>query len=119
MSEHENCNHEHGCCGNHQGGCHGHGEGGHCQGHGEGHHCQGHGGEGNCHSNGEGKGCGWGGKRDGAGRKCENKKIPFNRRLSEDAIQRIKDYAEEHNITETEALEIAVKHLIFEKRSHQ
>lgn len=106
MNEH--CNHKHEGC-QHGEGCH-HGE--NC--HGEGHSCNGHH-EGHCH-NGEGKGCGWGGKRDGAGRKCENKKIPFNRRLSEAAIQKIKDYAAEHDISETEALEIAVKNLITEAR---
>lgn len=106
MNEH--CNHKHEGC-QHGEGCH-HGE--NC--HGEGHSCNGHH-EGHCH-NGEGKGCGWGGKRDGAGRKCENKKIPFNRRLSEAAIQRIKDYAAEHNVSETEALEIAVKNLILNAR---
>ena len=109
MNEH--CNHEHGNC--HGGeGCHN--EGHHCEG---GHNCHGHG-DGHCH-NSQGKGCGWGGKRDGAVRKCEGKRIPFNRRLSEDAIQRIKDYAIEHNITETEALETAIKNLIFEARNHQ
>ena len=107
MNEH--CNHEHGNC-HHGGGCRG--EGHSCENHNGEHGC-GHG-EGHCH--GEGKGCGWGGKRDGAGRKCENKKIPFNRRLSEAAIQKIKDYAAEHNVSETEALEIAVKNLITEAR---
>ncbi len=108
MNEH--CNHEHGNC-HHGGGCHG--EGHSCENHNGEHRCGN--GEGHCH--GEGKGCGWGGKRDGAGRKCENKRIPFNRRLSEDAIQRIKDYAAEHNVSETEALEIAVKHLIIQARN--
>ncbi len=111
MCEHNHCNHEHGHC-NHGEGCHG--EGHHCEGRGE-HHCQGHG-EGHC---GQGQGCGRGGRREGAGRKCDGKRIPFNRRLSEEAIQRIKDYAAEHNITETEALEVAVKKLIFEARNRQ
>ena len=39
--------------------------------------------------------------------------------LSEDAIQRIKDYAAEHNVSETEALEIAIKNLIFEARNRE
>ncbi len=111
---HEHCNHEHGNC-HHGEGCHR--EGHTCENHNGEHKC-GHG-EGHCHGGGEGKGCGWGGKRDGAGRKCENKRIPFNRRLSEDAIQRIKDYAAEHNVSETEALEIAIKNLIFEARNRE
>lgn len=85
------CNHEH---------CH-HGEGHHCgEGHQEGHHC--HGGRG-CH--------GHGGKREGAGRKCENPRIPFNRRLSEESINKLKEYASQNGITETEALEQAIKNL--------
>ncbi|MFR1671524.1 MAG: hypothetical protein ACLSWI_01095 [Candidatus Gastranaerophilaceae bacterium] len=85
------CNHEH---------CH-HGEGHHCgEGHQEGHHCHGNGG---CH--------GHGGKREGAGRKCENPRIPFNRRLSEESINKLKEYASQNGITETEALEQAIKNL--------
>lgn len=84
------CNHEH---------CN-HGEGHHCGGdHHEGHHCHG----GGCH--------GHGGKREGAGRKCENPRIPFNRRLSEEAINKLKEYASQNGITETEALERAIKNL--------
>lgn len=116
--DHEECRHGEGCGHNHGDGCHHgencHGEGKHCDNNNGEHNCHGHG-EGHCHG-GEGKGCGWGGRRDGAGRKCENKKIPFNRRLSEAAIQKIKDYAAEHDISETEALEIAVKNLITEAR---
>ena len=100
-----NCNHEH--CHHNEGNCgHEHSQG-HCN-HGE-HHCQGHG-EGHCH-NGEKQGCGWGGKRDGAGRKCENPKIPFNRRLSEESITKLKNYATENGITETQALERAIENL--------
>lgn len=64
-----------------------------------------------CKGIGKTKGCGWGGKRHGAGRKCEGKRIPFNRRLSEDVIQKIKDYAVKNNLSETEVLEIAIKNL--------
>ena len=107
MCEHNHCNHEHGHC--HQGEkCHG--EGHHCEGE---HNCGRHG-EGHCR---QGQGCGRGGRREGAGRKCDGKRIPFNRRLSEDAIQRIKNYAAEHNISETDALEIAIKKLIFEAKN--
>ncbi len=91
--EHEHCNHQHGNCGHH------HGEG--CHNHEHGHQCH----------HGEKEGCQWGGKREGAGRKCENPKIPFNRRLSEESINKIKTYAAENNITETEALERAIKNL--------
>lgn len=104
--EHE-CKHNSGC--EHDGCCHAHGENcnsdGHCNHHGEGGHCH-------------GRGEGWGGKRLGAGRKCEGKRIPFNRRLSEEAIQKIKAYAEENNVSETEALEIAIKKLIFDAKKH-
>ena len=96
------CNHEHHCGHNH-GHCNHNGEE-HCQEHTEGHHC--HGKEGGCHGK-----CKWGGKREGAGRKCENPKIPFNRRLNEDLINKLKTYAEENGITETEALECAIKNL--------
>ena len=93
------CNHEHHC--NHEGHNCGHGEG-HCHGHGEGHNCHG----GGCHGKGQ-----WGGKREGAGRKCENPKIPFNRRLNEELINKLKTYASENGITETEALEREIQNL--------
>ncbi len=94
------CNHEHHC--NHgQGNCKGEGHH-HCHEHGENHQCHG----GGCQGKGQ-----WGGKREGAGRKCENPKIPFNRRLSEELINKIKTYASENGITETEAIEIAIKNL--------
>ena len=93
------CNHEHHC--NHEGHNCGHGEG-HCHGHGEGHNCHG----GGCHGKGQ-----WGGKREGAGRKCENPKIPFNRRLNEELINKLKTYASENGITETEALARAIQNL--------
>ena len=54
---------------------------------------------------------GRGGKREGAGRKCENPKIPFNRRLNEELINKLKTYASENGITETEALERAIQNL--------
>ena len=111
-------------------GCHNHGEGchhgGHCEHNGE-HHCHSEGhchGEHNCHSEGEGHHChggegrgkchgkgGWGGKRENAGRKCENPRIPFNRRLSEESINKLKEYATANGITETEALERAIQNL--------
>ena len=51
----------------------------------------------------------WGGKREYAGRKrtCR-KKVPFNRRINEDVLNILKEYAQRHNITETEALESAI-----------
>lgn len=51
----------------------------------------------------------WGGKRNCAGRKrtCA-RKIPYNRRISEDVLKILKSYAVAHNITETEALESAI-----------
>lgn len=51
----------------------------------------------------------WGGKREYAGRKrtC-TKKIPFNRRINENILKILKEYALSHNITETEALESAI-----------
>lgn len=81
------------------------------------HHC--HHGEGHCHEGHCGnsehqcgshkhEGCGRGGRRENAGRKCENLRIPFNRRLSEDSINILKEYAAKHEITETEALETAI-----------
>lgn len=50
-----------------------------------------------------------GGKRCNAGRKrtCL-KKIPFNRRINENILNILKEYAALHNITETEALESAI-----------
>ena len=51
----------------------------------------------------------WGGKRLNAGRKrtC-SRKIPFNRRVSENILNILKEYALSHNMTETEALESAI-----------
>ena len=51
----------------------------------------------------------WGGKRKFAGRKktCLNK-ISFNRRINENIINILKDYAKRHNMTETEAIESAI-----------
>lgn len=51
----------------------------------------------------------WGGKREMAGRKktCL-KKVPFNRRINENVLNILRDYAKNHNITETEALENAI-----------
>ena len=47
----------------------------------------------------------WGGKRECAGRKktCR-KKVPFNRRINEDVLNILREYAQSHNMTETEAL---------------
>ncbi len=51
----------------------------------------------------------WGGKREMSGRKktCL-KKVPFTRRINEDILNILRDYAKNHNITETEALESAI-----------
>ena len=51
----------------------------------------------------------WGGKRESAGRKktCL-RKVPFNRRINENILNILRDYASKHNITETEALESAI-----------
>ena len=51
----------------------------------------------------------WGGKRECAGRKktCLNK-VSFNRRINENILNILKDYAKRHNMTETEALESAI-----------
>lgn len=99
FGEGSHCHHEHG---EHGMGCH-HGDG--C--HGEGHH--------HCHreeNNDDEQGCyGHGGRREGAGRKKNCERIPFNRRLSEESINLIKDYAAKNNITETEALERAIQSL--------
>ena len=53
--------------------------------------------------------CRWGGKRQFSGRKktCV-KKVPFNRRINENILNILKNYARIHNITETEALESAI-----------
>ena len=52
---------------------------------------------------------GWGGKRAQAGRKktCV-KKVPFNRRINENILKILKNYAQKYNITETQALESAI-----------
>lgn len=103
MFDEENLNgecREHGEACNHEGHCGHNGE----------HHCHG-GGKGQCHGGGcHGKG-GWGGRRENAGRKCENPRIPFNRRLSEESINKLKEYAAANGITETEALERAIQAL--------
>lgn len=51
----------------------------------------------------------WGGKRASAGRRrtCLNK-VPFNRRINENILNILKDYAQRHNLTETQALESAI-----------
>lgn len=51
----------------------------------------------------------WGGKREFAGRKktCL-KKVPFNRRINENILNILREYARNHNITDTEALESAI-----------
>lgn len=51
----------------------------------------------------------WGGKRECAGRKktCL-KKVPFNRRINENILNILRDYARRHNMTDTEALESAI-----------
>ena len=51
----------------------------------------------------------WGGKREQAGRKktCL-KKVPFNRRINENILNILRDYAKRHNLTDTEALESAI-----------
>ncbi len=51
----------------------------------------------------------WGGKREQAGRKktCL-KKVPFNRRINENILNILKNYAISHNMTDTEALESAI-----------
>lgn len=51
----------------------------------------------------------WGGKRAMAGRKktCL-KKVPFNRRINENILNILHEYAQNHNITDTEALESAI-----------
>ena len=51
----------------------------------------------------------WGGKREYAGRKrtCR-KKVSFNRRINEDVLNILREYAQNHNMTDTEALECAI-----------
>lgn len=51
----------------------------------------------------------WGGKRECAGRKrtCR-KKVSFNRRINEDVLNILREYARNHNMTDTEALECAI-----------
>lgn len=51
----------------------------------------------------------WGGKRECAGRKktCL-KKVPFNRRINENILNILREYARSHNMTDTEALESAI-----------
>ena len=51
----------------------------------------------------------WGGKREMSGRKktCL-KKVPFNRRINENILNILHEYAKSHNITDTEALESAI-----------
>lgn len=51
----------------------------------------------------------WGGKRECAGRKktCL-KKVPFNRRINENILNILREYARNHNISDTEALESAI-----------
>lgn len=53
--------------------------------------------------------CKWGGKRKDAGRKktCL-KKVPFNRRINENVLNILRNYAQNHGISETEALESAI-----------
>ena len=53
--------------------------------------------------------CKWGGKRKDAGRKktCL-KKVPFNRRINENVLNILRNYAQTHGISETEALESAI-----------
>lgn len=51
----------------------------------------------------------WGGKRECAGRKrtCL-RKVPFNRRINENILNILREYARNHNMTDTEALESAI-----------
>lgn len=53
--------------------------------------------------------CCWGGKREFAGRRktCKNK-VPFNRRINENILNILKQYAKKYNLNETEALESAI-----------
>lgn len=53
-----------------------------------------------------------GGKRQGAGRKSkEITRVTFSKRLLPETVAVLKDYAKEHEINETEALEIAISKL--------
>lgn len=54
----------------------------------------------------------WGGKRQNAGRpkQCV-RKISYTRRLSQDVLDKLKAYARENNLSETEALEKAIENL--------
>lgn len=55
------------------------------------------------------KECPWGGARKGAGRKAKAvTRVAFTRRLLPETLAVLKDYAKEHDINETEALEIAI-----------
>lgn len=51
----------------------------------------------------------WGGKREYAGRKktCL-RKVPFNRRINENILNILREYARNHDMTDTEALESAI-----------
>ncbi len=51
----------------------------------------------------------WGGKREQAGRKktCL-KKVPFNRRINENILNILREYARSHNMTDTQAIESAI-----------
>lgn len=54
----------------------------------------------------------WGGRRENAGRKKDClRKVPFNRRISQDVLEKLKTFAKENNMTETEALEKAISDL--------
>lgn len=56
--------------------------------------------------------CAWGGKRQGAGRKNkEVTKVTVTKRLLPETLAVLKDYAKEHDINETQALEIAISKL--------
>ena len=65
----------------------------------------------------------WGGKRECAGRKktCR-KKVPFNRRINEDVLNILREYAQSHNMTERQtftpdedSLQQAIIELFYEK----
>lgn len=62
-----------------------------------------------CEENGKCRKNGWGGQRERAGRKktCL-KKVSFNRRINENIIKILREYAILHEMTETEALESAI-----------
>ena len=46
----------------------------------------------------------WGGRRDNAGRKrtC-TKKVSFNRRINENILNILREFAQSHNMTETDS----------------